>query len=97
MTTADERMRVKDPSGARAATRARRRRAGQGARPRPQRRPPGPGGAIGDEPIRIPGRRRVPRARAVREDLLEAMKKKGALAPEGYDDLIKRYYEELIK
>jgi hypothetical protein len=25
------------------------------------------------------------------------MKKKGALAPEGYDDQIKRYYEELIK
>jgi hypothetical protein len=25
------------------------------------------------------------------------MKKKGAVAPEGYDDQIKRYYEELIK
>ena len=23
--------------------------------------------------------------------------KKGSVAPEGYDDLIKRYYEELIK
>ena len=33
----------------------------------------------------------------IREDLLEAMKKKGALAPEGYDEQIKRYYEELIK
>jgi hypothetical protein len=29
--------------------------------------------------------------------LLEAMKKKGAQAPEGYDEQIKRYYEELIK
>ena len=32
-----------------------------------------------------------------REDLLEAMKKKGSVAPEGYDDQIKRYYEELIR
>ena len=46
------------------------------------------GGAGADE-YRAPER--------FREDLLEAMKKKSAQAPEGYDDLIKRYYEELVK
>jgi hypothetical protein len=97
MTAADERMRLKDPSGARAATRAAadalakaRDRARSAARQAQE-------GAIGDEPIRIPGADEYRAPERFREDLLEAMKKKGALAPEGYDDLIKRYYEELIK
>jgi len=38
-------------------------------------------GAIGDEPIRIPGADEYRAPERFREDLLEAMKKKGALAP----------------
>jgi hypothetical protein len=97
MGTADERMKVKDPSGARAATRAAadslakaRDRARSAARQAQE-------GAVGDEPIRIPGADEYRAPERFREDLLEAMKKKGAAAPEGYDDQIKRYYEELIK
>jgi hypothetical protein len=97
MATADERMRVKDPSGARAATRAAadslakaRDRARSAARQAQE-------GAVGDEPIRIPGADEYRAPERFREDLLEAMKKKGSVAPEGYDDQIKRYYEELIK
>lgn len=97
MGTADERMKVKDPSGARAATRAAaeslakaRDRARSAARQAQE-------GAVGDEPVRIPGADEYRAPERFREDLLEAMKKKGAVAPDGYDDLIKRYYEELIK
>jgi hypothetical protein len=98
MTSADDRLRAKDPSGARAATRAAadalakaRDRARSAARQAQE------GAAVGDEPIRIPGADEYRAPERFREDLLEAMKKKGALAPEGYDDQIKRYYEELIK
>jgi len=97
MGAADERMKVKDPSGARAATRAAadslakaRDRARSAARQAQE-------GAVGDEPIRIPGADEYRAPERFREDLLEAMKKKGTVAPEGYDDQIKRYYEELIK
>jgi hypothetical protein len=97
MGAADERMKLKDPSGARAATRAAadslakaRDRARSAARQAQE-------GAVGDEPIRIPGADEYRAPERFREDLLEAMKKKGAVAPEGYDDQIKRYYEELIK
>jgi hypothetical protein len=97
MGAADERMKVKDPSGARAATRAAadslakaRERARSAARQAQE-------GAVGDEPIRIPGADEYRAPERFREDLLEAMKKKGAAAPDGYDEQIKRYYEELIK
>jgi hypothetical protein len=97
MGAADERMKMKDPSGARAATRAAadslakaRDRARSAARQAQE-------GTVGDEPIRIPGADEYRAPERFREDLLEAMKKKGAVAPEGYDDQIKRYYEELIK
>jgi hypothetical protein len=97
MGAADERMKVRDPSGARAATRAAadalakaRDRARSAARQAQE-------GPLGDEPIRIPGADEYRAPERFREDLLEAMKKKGTAAPEGYDDLIKRYYEELIK
>jgi hypothetical protein len=97
MGAADERMKVKDPSGARAATRAAadslakaRDRARSAARQAQE-------SAVGDEPIRIPGADEYRAPERFREDLLEAMKRKGAVAPDGYDDLIKRYYEELIK
>jgi hypothetical protein len=97
MGAAEERMKVKDPSGARAATRAAadslakaRERARSAARQAQE-------GTVADEPIRIPGADEYRAPERFREDLLEAMKKKGAVAPEGYDDQIKRYYEELIK
>jgi hypothetical protein len=97
MGTADDRLRARDPSGARAATRAAadalakaRDRARSASRQAQE-------GAVGDEPIRIPGADEYRAPERFREDLLEAMKKKGALAPEGYDEQIKRYYEELIK
>ncbi|HEY0193153.1 MAG TPA: hypothetical protein VGC42_18680, partial [Kofleriaceae bacterium] len=97
MGSADERMKAKDPSGARAATRAAadslakaRDRARSAARQAQE-------GAVGDDPIRIPGADEYRAPERFREDLLEAMKKKGAVAPEGYDDQIKRYYEELVR
>ncbi|HEX3757458.1 MAG TPA: DUF4175 family protein [Kofleriaceae bacterium] len=97
MGNAEERLRMRDPSGARAATRAAadalakaRDRARSAARQAQE-------GAVGDEPIRIPGADEYRAPERFREDLLEAMKKKGALAPEGYDEQIKRYYQELIK
>lgn len=98
MGKADERMKARDPSGTREATRAAadalakaRDRARRAARQAQE------GSAVSDEPIRIPGADEYRAPERFREDLLEAMKKKGAAAPEGYDDMIKRYYEELIK
>jgi hypothetical protein len=97
METSDERARAKDPSGTREGTRSAadalakaRDRARSAARQAQE-------GAVADEPIRIPGADEYRAPERFREDLLEAMKKKGAVAPEGYHDLIKRYYEELIK
>ncbi|HEY4241554.1 MAG TPA: hypothetical protein VGM88_17150 [Kofleriaceae bacterium] len=97
MGSADERAKGKDPSGTRAATRAAadalakaRDRAKQAARQAQE-------GSVGDEPIRIPGADEYRAPERFREDLLEAMKKHGAQAPEGYDEQIKRYYQELIK
>lgn len=97
MGNADERMKAKDPSGAREASRAAadalakaRDRARSAARQAQE-------GAVGDEPIRIPGADEYRAPERFREELLEAMKKKGGTAPDGYDEMIKRYYEELIK
>ena len=97
MGAADERMRARDPSGTREATRAAadalakaRDRARSAARQAQE-------GAVGDEPIKIPGADEYRAPERFREDLLEAMKKKGQKAPDGYDDQIKRYYEDLIK
>jgi hypothetical protein len=97
MGKADDRMKGRDPSGARESTRAAadelaqaRDRARSAARQAQQN-------TVGDEPIRIPGADEYRAPEQFREDLLEAMKKKGAQAPEGYDEQIKRYYQELIK
>ena len=97
MGNADDRMKQKDPSGAREATRSAadalgkaRDRARSAARQAQE-------GTVNDEPIRIPGADEYRAPERFREDLLEAMKKKGKVAPDGYDDMIKRYYEELIK
>lgn len=97
MGMADDRMKARDPSGAREATRAAadalakaRDRARSAARQAQE-------GAVNDEPIKIPGADEYRAPERFREDLLEAMKKKGASGPEGYDDQIKRYYQELVK
>ncbi|HEY1550539.1 MAG TPA: hypothetical protein VGG28_22075 [Kofleriaceae bacterium] len=97
MQKADDRMKGRDPSGARESTRAAadelaqaRDRARSAARQAQQNN-------VGEEPIRIPGADEYRAPEQFREDLLEAMKKKGAQSPEGYDDQIKRYYQELIK
>jgi hypothetical protein len=98
MGTADERMKAKDPSGTREATRAAadalakaRDRARSAARQAQE------GTSVGEEPIKIPGADEYRAPERFREDLLEAMKKKGTVAPDGYDEQIKRYYEDLIK
>lgn len=48
-----------------------------------------------EEPVRIPGSEEFRPSQEFREDILEAKKK--AKAPEAYRELVKRYYEELVK
>jgi hypothetical protein len=95
MGKADDRMKSKDPSGAREATRSAadalakaRDRARSAARQAQE-------GAVSDEPIRIPGADEYKAPERFREELLEAKKKGGT--PEGYREMIDRYYEDLIK
>jgi hypothetical protein len=97
MSAGDERMKARDPSGTREATRSAadalakaRDRARSAARQAQE-------GTIDNEPIKIPGADEYRAPERFREDLLEAMKKRGQQAPDGYDDLIKRYYEDLIR
>ena len=47
-----------------------------------------------DEPIRIPGADEYRAPQEFREDILDAMKKQ---APNGFQDMVKRYYEDLIR
>ncbi len=96
MQRAEKRMRVQDPSAARqearsaAETLARTRRDAQGAARRQQ-------GAGRDwhEPVRIPGADEYKPPEKFREDILEAMKRDSA--PNGFAELVRRYYEELIR
>jgi hypothetical protein len=97
MGKADDRMKGRDPSGARESARAAaddlakaRDRARSAARQAQQN-------TVGDEPIRIPGADEYRAPERFREDILEAAKKHGAQGADGYDDMIKRYYQELIK
>jgi hypothetical protein len=97
MASAEKRMKARDPSAAREDARAAadaldqaRQRARDAAR---QRQADGSSG-LGSEPIRIPGADEYRAPEEFREDILEAMKKQ---APDGYDDLVRRYYEELIR
>jgi len=94
MGMADDRMKGRDPSGAREATRAAadalakaRDRARSAARQAQE-------STVGNEPIRIPGADEYRAPERFREDLLEAMKKK---KPDGYSEQLKRYYDELAK
>ena len=94
MQSADERMKARDPSGTREATRSAadalakaRERARQAARQAQE-------GAVGDEPVKIPGAENYKAPDRFREDVLEGAKGK---KPQGYEDMLKRYYEDLIK
>jgi hypothetical protein len=98
MKRAQKRMRGKDPSGASHEARSAadkleqaRKDSQDAARNRQSR------GRMGmrDEPVRIPGADEYRAPEKFREDILDAMKKKGA--PTGFNDMVKRYYEELIK
>jgi len=97
MDRASQRMRARDPAGARhnardAADRLEQSRKQAQSAARQQQRS---GRSLRDEPVRIPGADEYRPPEEFREELLEAMKKE--LAPDGYSDMVKRYYEELIK
>ncbi|HTM19815.1 MAG TPA: hypothetical protein VL172_04885, partial [Kofleriaceae bacterium] len=97
MERAAEDMRTRDPSGARHQSREaaerleQAKKAARGAARQQERS----GRVGGGDTVRIPGAEEYKPPEEFREQLLEAMKKEKA--PEGYDDLVKRYYEELIK
>ncbi len=98
MQSADERMKVRDPSGAREAARAAADALGKARESARAAARQAQEGAIGDEPVRIPGAENYRAPEKFREQLLEAMKKRNdGGTPSGYDDMLKRYYEDLIK
>jgi hypothetical protein len=95
MSKGDERMKAKDPSGAREETRAAAEalaKAKESARDAARQAQDGQ--RIGEEPIRIPGADEYRAPERFREELLEGMKKN---KPDGYKDMLDRYYQELIK
>ncbi|HEU5060527.1 MAG TPA: DUF4175 family protein [Kofleriaceae bacterium] len=98
MKRAAQRMRARDPSSARQEAReaaekleqaeeeaqgAARQQQAQGQR------------GLRDEPVRIPGADEYRAPEKFREDILDAMKKDEA--PPSYREMVKRYYEELIR
>jgi molecular chaperone GrpE (heat shock protein) len=98
MGRAQDRMKSRDPSGARQEARgaadkleAAKQEAQGAARNRMQSGRRG----MRDEPIRIPGADEYKTPEKFREDILDAMKKEKA--PDGFDDQVRRYYEELIR
>lgn len=98
MERANQRMRAQDPSGARQESQSAAealQRAVEATRDAARgRRSLGRSG-LRDEPIRIPGADEYKAPEKFREDILEAMKREQA--PQGFDALVKRYYEELIR
>ena len=97
MSQAEKRMGAKDPSGARDEARSAAEaleRARQDAQKAARQAQTQGDATMGDEPVRIPGADEYKAPEKFREQLLEAMKKR---APAGYDDQIRRYYEELIR
>jgi len=94
MSSADDRMKGKDPSGTREATRAAadalakaRDRARSAARQAQE-------GAVNDEPVRIPGSDEYRAPQRWREDILEGQKKR---PPAGYEDMSEQYYKDITK
>jgi hypothetical protein len=97
MKQAEGRMKARDPSAARDSARQAAEaleKAKQSARSAARQQMQDGGAGLDKEPIRIPGADEYRAPEHFREDILEAMKKR---APEGYDEMIKRYYEELIR
>ena len=96
MGKADDRMKGRDPSGARESATGRRRGAREGARPCAQRGAPGAGRrSVSDEPIRIPGADEYKAPERFREDVLEAMRK--GTTPRATRIMHEALHEELIK
>lgn len=97
MGTAEKRMGARDPSGARDGARAaaealeKARKDAQSAARNAQAQG---GTGQGDQPVRIPGADQYKAPAEFRQELLEAMKKK---PPTGYDEQVRRYYEELVR
>jgi hypothetical protein len=52
------------------------------------------GGRLDKEPVRIPGADEYRAPKEFRQDILDAMKRS---APADYKDMVKKYYEELVK
>lgn len=97
MGQAEKRMGGRDPSGARDAARSAAdalQKARQEAQKAARQAQSQGNAALGDEPVRIPGADEYVAPEAFRQELLEAMKKR---PPSGYDDQVRRYYEELIR
>lgn len=98
MGRAVERMRRRDPSGARHESRGAAEtleRTLEGARGAARRQQAAGQAGMRDEPIRIPGAEEYRAPEEFREDILEAMKREQA--PDGFGEMVKRYYEELIR
>jgi hypothetical protein len=97
MNAADGRMKARDPSAARDSARQAAEaleKARQRARGAARQQQSDGGAGLDKEPIRIPGADEYRAPAQFREHILEAMKQR---APEGYDEMVKRYYEELIR
>ncbi|ACY15675.1 hypothetical protein [Haliangium ochraceum] len=98
MGRAAQHMRGRDPSGARHEAQGAAEtleRTAEGARGAARRRRAAGATDMREEPIRIPGAEDYRAPEAFREDILEAMKREQA--PEGFGEMVKRYYEELIR
>ena len=95
MQRAEEQMKARDPSGARQEAGDASKKLGklqEGLRKAARN---GVTRTKDDEPIRIPGADEYKAPEKFREDILDAMKNHEA--PAGYDDRVRRYYEELIR
>ncbi len=96
MRSAEGRMKAVDPAGARQGARGAADALGK-TRDRLRgaaRNQQAGAGADNEQPIKIPGADAYRPPERFREDLLEAMK--GAV-PDGYDEQLRRYYEDLIR
>lgn len=97
MQRAEKSMKGRDPSGAKLEGREALKslQDGQESLRRAARNGSQVGQEIRDEPVAIPGADAYRAPERFREDILDAMKNEDA--PDGYGDLIRRYYEELIR
>ena len=98
MKRAAQRMRARDPSSARQEAREAadklQQAEGEAQGAARQQQAQGQRG-LRDEPVRIPGADEYRAPEKFREDILDAMKKDEA--PPSYKEMVKRYYEELIR